>query len=342
VIRNLEANAAAAYFSEWRDLPVAWPKADVQRIPEHWRFVGSRQSPLTGCPRLVVTPVHAILNYCFALLECETRLAISALGLDAGLGMGLHTDTANRDFLAFDVLEPVRPHVEAWMLDWIAREPFCRADFFEAPTGNCRLMSPMCSRLSYTTSAWGKLIAPWAEYVARTLRAEAKSGRTHNSVPPTRLTQQRRIEAKGKVWTAAIEQPKADHLCRGCGKTIAVRRTHCSYCSIDSATTRMADVARLGRLTANSPQANDKRAHIARQNATAQHSWVASSQPRWLTDQLYCQKIQPLFANISTSVIASSIGVSRCYAGNIRKGRFRPHPRHWLALAQLAGIAPGS
>jgi CRISPR/Cas system-associated endonuclease Cas1 len=95
VIRNLEANAAAAYFSEWRDLPVAWPRADLQRIPEHWRFVGSRQSPLTGGPRLAVTPTHAMLNYCFALLEYETRLAISALGLDAGLGMGLHADTAN-------------------------------------------------------------------------------------------------------------------------------------------------------------------------------------------------------------------------------------------------------
>src|ERR1700674_3196173 len=68
VLRNLEANAAASYFREWRDLPVTWPKADLQKIPNHWRFVGSRQSPLTGGPRLAVTPVHAILNYCFALL----------------------------------------------------------------------------------------------------------------------------------------------------------------------------------------------------------------------------------------------------------------------------------
>lgn len=49
-IRNLEANAASSYFREWRDLPVSWPKADLQKIPDHWRFVGSRQSPLTGGP----------------------------------------------------------------------------------------------------------------------------------------------------------------------------------------------------------------------------------------------------------------------------------------------------
>jgi CRISPR-associated endonuclease Cas1 len=201
-LRILEANAASSYFREWRNIPVSWPKSDLQKIPEHWRFVGGRQSPLTGGPRLAVTPAHAILNYCFALAEAETRLAISALGMDAGLGLGLHTDTANRDSLVFDVLEPIRPQVETWLLDWIAKEPLRRADFFETSTGNCRLMSQMCTHLGGTAPAWGKLIAPWAEYVARTLWAGATSGRTRNSVLPTRLTQQRRTEAKGKIWTA--------------------------------------------------------------------------------------------------------------------------------------------
>jgi len=201
VLRNLEANAAAAYFREWRDLPVSWPKADLRKIPEHWRSVGSRQSPITGGPRLAVTPAHVILNYCFTLLEAETRLAISALGMDAGLGLGLHTDTADRSSLAFDVLEPVRPQVETWLLNWIASEPMRRADFFETATGNVRLMAPMCAKLSETAPVWGKLVAPWAEYVARTLWAGTKSGPARNSVPPTRLTQQRRTEAKGKAWT---------------------------------------------------------------------------------------------------------------------------------------------
>jgi len=123
-IRILEANAAAAYFRQWHFLPVMWPKADLKRIPEHWRFAGSRQSPLSGGPRLAVTPVHAVLNYCFALLQAETRLCLSALGLDPGLGIGLHTDTANRDSLALDVLEPIRPEIERWVLNWISSEPF--------------------------------------------------------------------------------------------------------------------------------------------------------------------------------------------------------------------------
>jgi hypothetical protein len=41
---------------------------------------------------------------------------------------------------------------------------------------------------------------------------------------------------------------------------------------------------------------------------------------------------------IRTSEIRSRIGVSRWYAGKIRKG-YCQHPRHWQALARLAGIS---
>jgi len=337
-IRNLEANAAASYFREWRDLPVSWPKADLRKIPEHWRSVGSRQSPLTGGPRLAVTPAHAILNYCFALVEAETRLALSALGLDPGLGLGLHTDTADRSSLAFDVLEPARPEVETWLLDWIASEPLRRADFFETATGNVRLMAPMCAKLSETAPVWGKLVAPWAEYVVRTLWAGTKSGRARSSVPLTRLTQQRRSEAKGKLWTASVEPPKVDHLCRGCGKTITNGRIHCAKCAVSAATEHLIDAARSGRVAGHTPEALAKEAQTQRQHAQARSAWTRASQPAWLTAQAYLQNIQPLLARMSSSVIASRIGVSRWYAGRIRKG-CRPHARHWEALAELVGVS---
>jgi len=38
----------------------------------------------------------AVLNYLYAILEAEARLAASELGLDPGLGV-LHRDTPNRD-----------------------------------------------------------------------------------------------------------------------------------------------------------------------------------------------------------------------------------------------------
>jgi len=338
MLRNLEANAAASYFREWRDLPVSWPKADLQKIPQHWRSVGSRQSPLTGGPRLAVTPVHALLNYCFALLEAETRLALSSLGLDCGLGLGLHTDTANRDSLALDVLEPIRPQVETWLLDWIAREPLCRADFFETGTGNCRLMSGICGKLSTTVSVWRKLVAPWAEYVARTLWAGTKSGRSRNSVLPTRLTQQRRTEAKGKIWIASVEPTKLDHLCRGCGKEILNGRVHCADCAIERATERLVSAARFGRVASRNPEARAKHVASRRRHAEACTAWDTSSQPAWLTSEVFSRRIQPLLAKIPNSAIRSQIGVSRWYAGKIRQG-YRPHARHWQALAGLVGVA---
>jgi CRISPR-associated endonuclease Cas1 len=340
-IRIVEANAAACYFREWRDIPVTWPKADLPKIPHHWRFAGNRQSPLTGGPRLAVTPVHAVLNYCFALLQAETRLAVSVLGLDVGLGVGLHTDTANRDSLAFDVLEPIRPQIEAWLLNWIASEPFRRSDFFETGTGNCRLMSKLCIKLSGTASVWAKLVAPWAEYVARVLSTTTKSGRQHNSTLPTRLTQQHRTEAKGKVWTARVEFSKADHLCCGCGKTIRKARTHCAKCAVGSATERLVDAARIGRVAAQSPEARKRHAESESRHAQARASWDASSQPAWLTSEVFSCQIQPLLAGVSTSAIRSRIGVSRWYAGRIRQGCC-PHPRHWETLAQMVGISADS
>src|SRR5262249_48859990 len=137
-IRQIESGAALAYWSAWRDLPVNFPTSDLRRIPEHWRTFGTRKSPLTGSPRLAVNPPNAMLNYMYALLESEARLAASAMGLDPGIGF-LHVDTDARDSLACDLMEPARPQVDAFLLDWILKEPLKREWFFEQRDGSCRL-----------------------------------------------------------------------------------------------------------------------------------------------------------------------------------------------------------
>ena len=71
----------------------------------------------------------------------------AALGLDLGLGV-LHVDASNRDSLALDILEPVRPQVDAYLLDWITRQPLRREWFFEQRDGNCRLMAALAVRLA--------------------------------------------------------------------------------------------------------------------------------------------------------------------------------------------------
>jgi hypothetical protein len=58
-----------------------------------------------------------------------------------------------------------------------------------------------------------------------------------------------------------------------------------------------------------------------------------------LGTEFYDENIRPRLARMSSSAIASRIGVSRWYSGRIREG-YRPHPRHWLALAELASVLP--
>ena len=213
------------------------------------------------------------------------------------------------------------------------RESLRRSDFFETGSGTCRLRSGICSQLSETAPTWGRLVAPWAEYVARALWA----GRSTLQRPATPLTQQRRTEAKGALWTSRIKPPKSEHLCPGCGKTIEDRSKECARCAVVTATKQMRDAAWIGRLTANGPEAQKKRAIKARANALAQHSWKESDQPAWLTPELFSDKIQPLLSKVSMSAIRSAVGVSKWYASKIRQG-YQPHPRHWLALAQLVTL----
>lgn len=333
-VRTLEAHAAVAYWNAWRDVPIFWPKSDQRTVPDHWRTFGTRASPLTGGPRLAVNPASALLNFVFAVCESEARLALATLGLDPGIGF-LHLPRANRDSLAFDIMEPVRPEIERWLYQWLSAEPLRRADFFETVTGNCRLMTQLCARLSETAPTWGKLIAPWAEYVARTLWATTSPSKTERRLS-TPLTQQHRRVAKGRHSFAKVKAPKPERLCRGCGKTVQGHSTNCTECDAKIATKRLVEVAKAGRVAGHTDEAIAKEAATHRKHAQAKAAWNPAKQPSWLTEQIFSEKIQPALAQASATVIAKRIGVSRWYAGRIREG-YRPHPRHWEALARLIG-----
>jgi RHS repeat-associated protein len=194
-ILRCEADGAQAYWKAWHELPIMYPRVDVLRVPDHWKKFGSRMSALTQSPRLAVNPPNAMLNYLYALLESEARLAVAALGLDPGIGV-LHKDTRTRDSLANDVLEPVRPQVDSFLLDWLTKEPLRRQWFLEERNGNCRLMSSLAARLSETGAIWRRAVAPFAEGIARALHRQRT---TDSQGLATRLTQDRKREAKGIV-----------------------------------------------------------------------------------------------------------------------------------------------
>jgi CRISPR-associated endonuclease Cas1 len=337
-IRWMEAHAAVVYFGALRNIPVLWPKMDLPRIPDHWRTIGSRQSPLSGGPRLAITPVHAILNYCFALVESGTRLALTSLGLDPGLGLGLHTDTPNRDSLALDVLEPVRPQVEGWVLSWVMSEPLRKTDFFEAATGTCRLTTHLCAKLSETAPTWGKLVAPWAEWVGQALWDSRKpASRLHTL--PTRLTQRRRSEGRGNQFIPdTTPAPFPERICRGCGATTR-RGQHCPKCGREVSRGKLIELAKIGRVAARNPESRKKHSETQRRHEAAKRAWRSSPKPAWPDENIYVRQIQPRLVGITISVLASTLGVSEPYAAYIRTGRHRPHPRHWQALATLVSVS---
>jgi len=126
----------------------------------------------------------------------------------------------------------------------------------------------------------------------------------------------------------------------GSAPNVLTRATgHCAHCAISGATERFVNAARIGLVAAQNPEARVRHAESERRHANARSAWDASSQPAWLTREIFSQRIRPLLASISTSAIRSRIRVSRWYASRIRQG-YCPHPRHWRALAKLVKVSP--
>jgi CRISPR-associated endonuclease Cas1 len=132
IVLIAEAKAAEAYWDAWGSVPMEFARRD--RVPDHWRTFGMRRSPLTLAPRTAANPLNAMLNYLYTLLEVETRIALIGRGLDPGLAL-FHADEANRQSLAADVMEPVRPHVDAFVLNLVRTRTFSAKDFAETREG---------------------------------------------------------------------------------------------------------------------------------------------------------------------------------------------------------------
>jgi len=337
-VREVEARAANAYWLAWRELPILFPSQELSRVPNHWRTFGTRRSPLTESPRLAVNPPNSMLNYLYALLESESRLALAALGLDPGIGV-LHFDSRSRDSFACDLMEAARPDVDAYVLDWFTKHPFSRSWFFEQRDGNCRLMSRFAAQLTVTASMWRAAISPIAEWISRTLWSTLPRPSRKLS-PATRLTQSYRSVSKG--GDGSSPEPSVVRLtrvCPVCGNSLKDSRSQtCRTCSAAVNRKNMIEAAKLGRVNTHSAIAEARRGETQAKQRRALHDWNPDSQPQWLSEAVFRNQIQPLLSRIEVPRIAKSIQVSHPYATAIRRGDRLPHPRHWRNLANLTGV----
>ena len=353
-LRLIEAEIAAKYWKEWEKIPVRFARKDENIIPDHWRTFGTRSSPITGKSRLAATPANALLNYLYAILEMETRIACLVMGFDPGIGV-LHADQPSRDSLALDLMEALRPRVDAFVLDMLRTRTFNKDAFTETRQGVCRLLPPLTHSLAETASSWAKLVAPMVEQVARAFAAgygEAK--RNPQWSIPTRLTQDNRSAGRNSMRRshkrpAGDTSPAFPQACRICGVLIKeTDRLYCDTCLPErrrevTAFVNASGLQELARLRAEGRDpAHGGLAARERGLKNGQHSqqaavWSRQHAERMDTD-VFKKEILPWLSYASLRDIVQATGLSREYCRGIRRGRFIPHPRHWEILRCLKRI----
>jgi len=333
-LRWAEARAALAYWSAWRNVRVVFPNSALARVPAHWRVFGARRSPLTGSGRLAVNPPNAMLNYLYAILESEARIAAVAVGLDPNLGM-LHADTDSRPSLACDLMEAARTNVDEVVLNLITKQTLRRDWFFEERDGNCRLMAGFAALLAEAAPGLASAVVPIAESVAKALKRSRADAIDFED--RTAITKRRRRASFLDKPGARRDMPKAPRACARCGRTLRKGLNLCRKCADEDAAKTFPEVLAKARETANSPEANKKRSETHRKNVEAVARWNPAQLPAWLTAEVYERRIVPGLQPLRTVDVARRLSVSEAYAAQIKSGTRIPHRRHWQMLAQMAG-----
>jgi CRISPR-associated endonuclease Cas1 len=345
-IRGFEASAAACYFNAWAasKLVVArYVAKDRGRVPEHWRHFDGRRSVLhaNNGNRKAERPVNAILNYLFALLEVEAILACHAIGLDPGLGI-LHQDAKSRQSMALDLMEPVRPLVEAWTLDLLNQRSFRRSDFVEKDDGHVRLIAPLTHDLAGSIGQWKKAVAPWAEKVAHLL-GEAMKGKYQPSTP---LTGRRAIEARREVKSLkeapAIYRevfprgPVAPKQSPRKGRGVDLR--NCETCGGPLARGQHVRCPACWEGTAGQDiQTRRKRGAAISESKRASRKWKEEHPLEVRDVEWYRESILPTLKSVPLSTIMRACGVAKSTASRIRSGKSIAAERHWAVLSAVRG-----
>jgi CRISP-associated protein Cas1 len=110
-ILGLEGSAARLYW-----------ELVTNSLPEAYRFANRSKHPATDV-------FNAALNYLYGILYTIVETAIFATGLDPTLGI-FHTDQYQKPTLAFDIIEPFRPWVDRFLVEFFWHNQI-EANFFK-------------------------------------------------------------------------------------------------------------------------------------------------------------------------------------------------------------------
>jgi CRISPR-associated endonuclease Cas1 len=341
-LRQLEASAAALYFGAWSGRAECAPTfaaKDRRRIPPHWSRYEGRRSVLASAAsnRKAERPVNAMLNYLYSLVEAEAILACQVVGLDPGLGI-VHADTKGRQSVALDLMEPVRPEVDAFVLDMVERRTFRKAEFTETSDGHVRLLAPLTHELAETMPQWAKSLGPIAEHVAHVLgkamdgtysAATPLTSRRHRdaqAVVKARKVEAARRAAAGRVLQYPAVQPAALPLwtCPDCGGAVTnPRHVRCEAC--------------IAADPAHSPDIRGRRGAAIASRKRALTAWDKANPGTVYDPELFQREILPRLRTVPLAEIMEAAGCCKASASDYRRGKQTPHVSTWGALTKLGG-----
>lgn len=159
-VRGCEGAAAAAYF-----------RALTSVFAPSLGFTGRNRRP----PR---DPVNAVLSLGYTLLHFDAVRACHVAGLDPLIGF-YHRPTFGRESLACDLIEPLRPRLDAWVWQ-LFRARALTADHFAQSAVGCQLLKAGRARFyaDYERAArpWRRWLRTQCAQLARQLRQQ---GNTH-------------------------------------------------------------------------------------------------------------------------------------------------------------------
>jgi CRISPR-associated protein Cas1 len=141
-LMGVEGAASARYFRLFAEL-----------LDPAWEFRGRNRRP----PR---DPVNALLSLAYTLGCHAVGRRAASDGLETALGF-LHAPAPGRHSLALDLVEPLRPWMDEWVLTLCADGVFKPDDFRQDPERGCRL-SQEASRLFF--HRWYSRAEHWIEH----------------------------------------------------------------------------------------------------------------------------------------------------------------------------------
>jgi CRISPR-associated endonuclease Cas1 len=175
-LRGLEGDAAATYWELWRNHGVGahWSPADLVKVHAHWRSFPGRSSLRRSYEtnRGATDPVNAILNFAYHVLESETLHVCRMFNLHPDLGV-MHADGTDRHPFVLDLMEPVRPFVDALVLQYLTGSGyFDRRNVHEIRDGKVRCNAPLTTMIAGWAADIQQALIPYAAKVADMLSSQ--------------------------------------------------------------------------------------------------------------------------------------------------------------------------